>query len=180
MHTMRKSGKRRYKVVDESALCPKAISLHKTWPPVQPHQEHTGDSSPSKTEPYFMCTICNAGKQRYEVGDEPNFAHRPSPCTRLGLQPAHTKSTLETAAHQNMCCHRETPPCNSATAVATVATVQQCDSATVLRQCDSFATVRQLRQYELIGPADCCRRAGATVATVATACDSCDSATVRQ
>ena len=55
-----------------------------------------------------------------------------------------------------------------------------CDSATVLRQCDSFATVRQLRQYEQMVTANCCRRAGATVATVATACDSCDSATVRQ
>ena len=64
----------------------KGNSLHKTWPPVQPHQEHTGDSSPSKTEPYFMCMICNAGKQRYEVGDEPNFAHRQSPCTRLASQ----------------------------------------------------------------------------------------------
>ena len=29
-------------------LCNQAISLHKTWSPACPHQEHTGDSSPSK------------------------------------------------------------------------------------------------------------------------------------
>ena len=79
-------------------------SLHQTWSPACPHQEHTGDSILSKAEPYFMCTICKAGKQRYEVGNDSNFAHRPSPCTRLGSLPVHTKSTLETASY-----HRQSP-----------------------------------------------------------------------
>ena len=42
MNTMCKSGKRRYEVVDESVLCPKATSLHQTWHPACPHQGHTG------------------------------------------------------------------------------------------------------------------------------------------
>ena len=46
MHTVCESGKRHYKVVDESALCPKATSLHQTWHPASPYQGHTLDNNP--------------------------------------------------------------------------------------------------------------------------------------
>ena len=55
MHTMCKPGKRLCKVVDESALCPKATSLHQTWHPASPHQGHTGDSKSSLAEACYMC-----------------------------------------------------------------------------------------------------------------------------
>ena len=70
MHTMCKPGKRLCKVVDESALCPKATSLHQTWHPACPHQGHTGDSCPSQVEACVMHTLCESGKRRYKVVDE--------------------------------------------------------------------------------------------------------------
>ena len=86
MHTMCKSEKRRYEVVDESALCPKATSLHQTWHPACPHQGHTGHSKSSLAEACFMCLcMCTTSEPLQDRMHPGDFTLLVRACTAIWI-----------------------------------------------------------------------------------------------